>query len=119
MSDTQMAVQEELAHVIKSGLAGPRTFATGSKGFFGTDKITVDGARYQAQAMAVLIKSKGTKVKVLGTLDQAQAALTALVESGMPAKAFSTGNAGFRTQGKIEIGGQQYQASAQAILLKK
>jgi len=120
MSDTQMSVQQGLAHLIKSGLSGPRSFKSGSKGFYGSDKITVGGVRYQAQAQAVLIGSKGnSKLRVRGSAEEARAALTALVEGGMSAVEFKTGNTGFRTQGKIQIGGQEFQAQAQAVLLKK
>jgi len=36
----------------------PKRFATGSRGYYGTRKITVAGERYQVQAQAVLIGSR-------------------------------------------------------------
>lgn len=36
----------------------PKTFTTGSRGLFGSRKITVAGGRYQVQAQAVLIGSR-------------------------------------------------------------
>ena len=37
----------------------PKDFASGSKGFFGTGKVTIEGKRYQCQAQMVEIGSKG------------------------------------------------------------
>lgn len=120
MSDTE-SVQQELASLIKTRLRGPRSFSSGAKGFHGTDKITTsDGTRYQAHAQAVLIGSKGNaKVRVTANLDQVRAALTAFVEeAGVKPVQFKSGNDGFRTQAKLEIGGQRYQAQVQAVRLK-
>jgi len=36
----------------------PKRFATGSRGYYGTRKIEIDGERYQVQAQAVCINSK-------------------------------------------------------------
>jgi hypothetical protein len=117
---THTAVQDGLASLVKTQLQ-PKTFSTGSKGFYGQDKIEVGGKRYQAQVQAVLVGSKGNpRVKVQANADQARAALvTDLIDRGLEAKSFSTGKTGYRTQGKVQIGDQTYQASAQAVLLAK
>lgn len=111
-------ITQPLAGLIKSGL-GPKDFQTGSKGFFASDKITTaDGARYQAQAQAVLIGSKDNpKVKVRATTEEIQAALAAMVPAELPERQFSTGRTGYRVQGKIEAHGQRFQASVQAVRL--
>ena len=114
------AVKDELASLVKAQLR-PKTFSTGSKGFYGQDKIAVGGKRYQAQVSAVLVGSKGDpRARVHASSDQAQAALvTDLIEKGVEPKTFSSGRTGYRAQGKVEIGGQMYQASVQAVLLAK
>jgi len=114
------AVQDGLASLVKAQLQ-QKAFSTGSKGFYGQDKIVVGGRRYQAQVQAVLVGSKGNpRVKVQANAEQAKAALvTELIDKGLEAKAFSTGKTGYRTQGKVQIGDQTYQASAQAVLLAK
>lgn len=114
------AIKDELASLVKARLE-PKTFSTGSKGFYGQDKITIGGKRYQAQVSAVLVGSKGNpRVRVHANADQAQAALIAdLIDKGVEAKTFSSGKTGYRAQGKVQIGDQTYQASAQAVLLAK
>jgi hypothetical protein len=118
-NDTQTAVQDGLTSLVKTQLR-QKSFSTGSKGFYGQDKIEVGGKRYQAQVTAVLIGSKGNpRLKVQANAEQAQAALvTDLIEKGLAAKEFSSGKTGYRTQGKVQIGGQVFQAQAQAVLLK-
>lgn len=114
-------VQNALTSLVKSHL-DRKDFSTGSKGFFCQDKISVDGKRYQAQVMAVLIGSKqNPRAKVRATADQVQAALIAdLIDRGVPARKFEkSGNTGYRAQGKVQIGDETYQASAQAVLLRK
>ena len=37
----------------------PKDFASGSRGFFGTGKVQLEGKRYQCQAQVVEIGSKG------------------------------------------------------------
>ena len=37
----------------------PKTFKSGSTGYFATGKVTVDGVRYQGQVQLVAIGSKG------------------------------------------------------------
>jgi len=114
------AVQDGLASLVKTQME-PKTFSTGSKGFYGQGKIEIGGRRYQAQVQAVLVGSKGNpKAKVQANADQARAAfITDLIDKGLEAKTFGSGNTGFRAQGKVQIGDQTYQASAQAVLLAK
>jgi hypothetical protein len=110
-----MDVNQALVTMIKSDLE-PKEFSTGSRGFHATGKITVDGIRYQAQAQAVLIGSKGDpSTQVHATTQEMAAALTALVDDGLTARTFSTGRTGFRADAKIQAGGQRFQASAQAV----
>ncbi|GAA4100966.1 hypothetical protein [Actinomadura miaoliensis] len=111
-----MSVSQALANMVKDGLVA-KTFSSGSKGFHTTGKITVDGVRYQAQAQAVLIGSKADpKVKVQAKRDEAVSALATFTD-GLTPKMFSTGRTGFYATGKVEIGGQRYQAQAQAVRL--
>ncbi len=110
-------VSQELAALVKSELAA-KTFSTGSKGFHANGKITLDGARYQANAMAVLLGSKGNpRVKVQASAEEITAALTAMIQAGVPACQFRSGNSGYGVQGKVEAHGQRFQASAQAVRL--
>jgi hypothetical protein len=96
----------------------PKTFSSGSKGFHATGKITVDGVRYQAQTMAVLVGSKDDpKAKIQAKRDEAVAALSAFAEDGLRPKTFASGKTGFYANGKVEIGGQRYQVQAQAVRL--
>ncbi|MFI6321592.1 hypothetical protein ACIBG8_28935 [Nonomuraea sp. NPDC050556] len=112
-----MDVSQALTHLIKSELA-PMQFSTGSRGFHGSGKIVAEGMRYQAQCQAILIGSKSNpNLTVDATCDEIAAALTALVVDGLQARRFSTGRTGFRTDGKIQAGGQRYQASVQAVRL--
>jgi hypothetical protein len=110
-------VSQELANLVKDGLQA-KTFSSGSKGFHATGKITTGEGRYQAQAQAVLIGSKGNpKTRIKAKTDEAAAALMAFMESGLRPKTFSTGRTGYYATGKAEIGGQRYQVQAQAVLL--
>jgi hypothetical protein len=124
---TQTAVHDGLSSLVKTQLL-QKDFSTGSKGFYGQGKIVAGGKSYQSQVMAVLIGSgKNPRLKVQANAEQAKAALvTELLGKGVPeAKdkdgkpGFSTGRTGFRTQGKVQIGDQNYQASAQAVLIEK
>lgn len=122
MSNTaqKTAVQNALATIVKGKLS-VRDFSTGSKGFFGQDKLVVGGKRYQAQAMAVLVGSKNDpKAKVRATADQVQAAMIAdLIEKGVPSAEFKSGKTGYRAMGKVQVGDETYQSSVQAVLLGK
>jgi len=110
-------VSQELAALVKSGLA-PKKFSTGSKGFYANGKITLEGASYQANAMAVLLGSRGNpRVKVQASTEEITAALTVMIQAGVPACEFRSGNTGYRVQGKVEAHGQRFQASAQAVRL--
>jgi hypothetical protein len=114
------AVQDAVASLVKDHL-DHKTFSTGSKGFYGQGKIDAAGKRYQAQVTAVLVGSKGNpRVTVQANPDQAKAALvTDLIDKGVEPRTFSSGKTGYRAQGKVQIGGQTYQTSVQAVLLAK
>lgn len=110
-------IGQALVNMIKAEL-GAKKFATGSKGFYANGKITADGDRYQASVMAVLIGSKDNpKARVAASAEEITAALTGMVQAGVPACQFRTGKAGYRTQGKAEAHGQRFQASVQAVRL--
>lgn len=110
-----MSLNQALANMVKDSLT-PKTFSSGSKGFHATGKITVDGVRYQAQAMAVLVGSKDNpKAKVQAKPEEAVAALSAFAEDGLKPKTFASGKAGYYANRKAEIGGQPYQVQAQAV----
>lgn len=111
-------IAQPLAGLIKSGLE-PKDFRTGSKGFFASGKITTtDGTRYQAQAQAVLIGSKGNpEAEVEASTDEVQAAIASMIAKDLPEREFSTGRTGYRVQDKIEAHGQRFQASVQAVRL--
>jgi hypothetical protein len=112
-----MSLDQAIASVIKDNLK-PMAFASGSKGFHATDKISVDGVRYQAQAHAVLIGSKAKpKVKIQAKRDEAVAALSSFASEGLQPKVFKSGKRGYYASGKAEIGGQRYQVQAQAVRL--
>ncbi|WP_329242870.1 hypothetical protein OG417_44890 [Actinoallomurus sp. NBC_01490] len=112
-----MSLNQALENLIKDELKA-KTFASGSKGFHATGKIVGDdGARYQAQAQAVLIGSKDNpKVKVKATPQEAIAALAGVADSLAP-KRFRTGRTGYYATGKTEIAGQRFQVQAQAVQL--
>jgi hypothetical protein len=95
-----------------------KEFSTGSKGFFTQSKITVGGVRYQAQTMAVLIGSKqDPTAKVTAPRDEVANAVAKLVRTGLEARDFSSGKHGYRAAGKIAVGEQRFQVSAQAVAL--
>jgi hypothetical protein len=111
-------ITQQVENLIKSGLAA-KVFSTGSKGFFVQGKVEDGLDRYQAMAQAVLIGSKNNpKVKVRVSAAEMADAMTAMVGRSFPAKTFSTGRTGYRTQGKTEAGGQMFQVSAQAVKLR-
>jgi hypothetical protein len=112
-----VSINQALANMIKDDLKA-KQFASGSKGFHATGKITEDGVRYQAQAQAVLIGSKAKpRVKVKATPDEAVTVLAGFAEDGLEPKTFSTGKSGYYATGKAEIGGQRFQVQAQAVRL--
>lgn len=51
-------VKDSNGKVVGIVMANPKTFSTGSRGFFGSAKIEIDGKRYQAQIQLVEIGSK-------------------------------------------------------------
>ena len=115
------AVTDALSGMVKEKLAY-KPFSTGSKGFFGQDKITVDGKTYQAQVQAILIGSKADPgMEVRAHAEQVKAALAAhLIANGVPPVTFAkSGNSGYRAQAKVAIGDETYQSQVQAVLLVK
>ncbi|GAA3120253.1 hypothetical protein GCM10010466_08920 [Planomonospora alba] len=111
-----MDISQALVNMIKSELT-PKVFSTGSKGFHGSAKITVDGVRYQCQAQAVLVGSKqDPNAVVRATTEEMGAALSGLLEDLQP-RTFSSGKTGFRADGKVEAHGQRFQSSVQAVRL--
>ncbi|GAA2653605.1 hypothetical protein [Nonomuraea recticatena] len=112
-----MEIGQALTNMIKSELES-KVFSTGLQGFHGCGKITVEGVRYQASCQAVLVGSKDDpSISLLASLEEISAALAGLVVDGLQARRFSTGRTGFRADGKVQAGGQRFQASVQAVRL--
>jgi hypothetical protein len=110
-------INQKLVHMVSSELE-PRTFSTGSKGFYATGKVTVAGVRYQAQAQAILVGSKDdSEAVVAASADETAAALADLVGHGLASRTFKSGKTGYRADGKITVGGQRFQASVQAVAI--
>jgi hypothetical protein len=110
------AITQEMTNLVKARL-GRKDFRTGSRGFFAQDKISVGKDRYQAMVQAVLIGSKDdAEVSILATEQEMKAALADLLKD-LAERSFSSGKAGYRVQGKIEVAGQRYQAQCQAVRL--
>jgi hypothetical protein len=112
-----IVLTQALANMVKDDLKA-KAFSSGSKGFHATGKIVDDdGARYQAQAQAVLIGSKDhPKVKVQAKPEEAASALTSVAD-GLKPKTFRSGNTGYYSTGKCEIAGQRFQVQVQAVRL--
>lgn len=51
-------IKDANGKVVGMMIVNPKTFSTGSTGFFGSTKLEIDGARYQVQFQAVKIGSK-------------------------------------------------------------
>lgn len=51
-------IKDEQGETIGKIVLNPKEFKTGSRGFFGQDKITLGGKRYQVQCQVVEIGSK-------------------------------------------------------------
>lgn len=121
MSSNITAVATRLGAMATDEVA-PKAFSTGSKGFFGSGKITVEGVRYQAQVSAILVGSnKDEKAKVKASLADVSARLVPFIEENLTergaAKPFSSGKTGFHGQGKITVDGQTFQVGVQAVKL--
>ena len=51
-------IQNESGQLVGLIDAGPKSFKTGSKGYFGVGKVSLNGHRYQCQLQMVEIKPK-------------------------------------------------------------
>jgi hypothetical protein len=110
-------INQALVHMVSSELT-PRTFSTGSKGFYATTKVTVAGVRYQAQAQAILVGSKDDAEAVVAvSAEDTAAALADLIGRGLASRTFTSGKTGYRADGKVTVGGQRFQATVQAVRL--
>jgi hypothetical protein len=58
-----LIIKDEQGETVGKLVLNPKDFKTGSKGFFGMDKLTIAGKRYQVQAQLVEIGSKEAKAK--------------------------------------------------------
>lgn len=56
-------IHDDYGQVVGVLDAEPKQFKTGSKGYFGTGKVSIDGKRYQAQLQLVEVGSKNNKGK--------------------------------------------------------
>lgn len=108
--------KNEFGYAVKA-LAMPKAFGTGSVGWFVSDKIVVDGVRYQAQAQAVVVNSKGIIEDPKADNSKALEALGVVgnqtIEMQVLAKDFKTGSKGWFNSGKIAINGHICQAQVQ------
>ena len=55
------AIKDDLGQVLQVIDLAPKTFKTGSRGYHGHGKLSVNGNRYQANLILVEIGSKGKK----------------------------------------------------------
>lgn len=53
-----VVLKNEKGEAVGNLLAEPKTFRTGSRGYYGTAKVVLDGRRYQAQVQLVEIGSR-------------------------------------------------------------
>ncbi len=60
-------IKDKNGLTVKVITANPKTFKTGSRGFYGMDKVEIDGKRYQIQFQAVEI---GSKTRVSGDTEE-------------------------------------------------
>lgn len=98
-------------------LASAKVFSTGSVGWFVSDKVVIDGIRYQAQAQAVVVNSKGIIEDPKADNSKALEALGVVgnqtIEMQLVAKDFKTGSKGWFNSGKVAINGHVCQAQVQ------
>lgn len=55
----KVAVRNDIGETLIQEELKPRVFKTGSRGFYGSFKVSMDGRRYQVSVNAVEIGSKG------------------------------------------------------------
>src|SRR5664280_1726315 len=110
------AVPDAVAEVARDVVR--KDFATGSKGFHAQGKLVIDGGRYQVQVQAILVGSKTDPTARMIVKDEAMREALATFAEDMAPRVFSSGKAGWYIQGKVNVGGQRFQASAQAVLLE-
>lgn len=94
----------------------PKSATTGSKGFYASEKVVIDGKRYQGQASAWLIGSKNDPKAVVTT---PQSVITeALSALAVAPKVFQSKKRGFYGCTKI-LGhnNERYQATVQLVEL--
>jgi hypothetical protein len=53
-----MIIKDEQGETVGKLILNPKDFKTGSKGFYGMDKISIAGKRYQVQCQLIEIGSK-------------------------------------------------------------
>ncbi|MEO3810741.1 hypothetical protein ABGB17_17205 [Sphaerisporangium sp. B11E5] len=111
-----MDISQALVNMIRSELLR-KDFSTGSKGFYGSAKVVAGGVRYQGQAQAVLVGSKLDPDAVVEATAEEMAAALADVLTGLKPRTFKSGRTGFRAAAKVELHGQRYQTSVQAVRL--
>jgi hypothetical protein len=58
-----LTVRDDNGEALGVIVAAPKTFATGSEGYHGQAKITIDGRRFQCQAQLVQIREKSEEAK--------------------------------------------------------
>ncbi|MFI7114488.1 hypothetical protein ACIBK9_49825 [Nonomuraea sp. NPDC050227] len=94
-------------------------FSTGSRGFYVAGEVLAEEIRYRAQAQAVLVRSRSNPAsKVMATREDMIAGLAGLVASRLVPRESVSGWRGYRAAGKVQVAGQFYQASVQAVRLE-
>ena len=53
-------IKDSNGKVVAVVMVNPKVFSTGSRGYFGSTKVEIDGKRFQTQIMMVEIGSKPT-----------------------------------------------------------
>lgn len=105
----------KLASLVENDLL-PKTFSTGSRGFFGQGKLTAGGERWQATVSVVLVGSKDdASMTVAAELADVAERVASMVNMEAAERTFSSGKRGVYAQGKVTVAGQRYQVSAQAV----
>jgi hypothetical protein len=94
----------------------PKTFKSGSQGFFLTGKVpTGDGARYQCHVFVTLIGSKkDPTMRVLATNKEVASEMRP-IWGELREHTFKAGSKGFKGQGKMVANNQKFWVNVQAV----
>lgn len=96
---------------VKGLVLQPKSFSSGSKGWYAGGKFATEEGIYQCNFQAVIVGSKDDPTCPMPTDD------LMLGDQAMVAKTFSTGSTGFFSQGKIMTKHGSLQCQFQAVLV--